>query len=208
MLARFLDNFRFRNSLDFSRRRRRKSLGSNRGRPLVTLGCSCFCRENAPYRRLYLGRSSDFRFSVHRHPNGRRSDLSHCRRGRSRFYNRSLDSYPCRGKRSDCCSSCCRSRNSYCREVNGRSSHNFRHSLLAASANDTATEPFFVNLLVSLSRRFKLLEIALFQDTLVALCVDSSLMQTLDHLFVFKSEFLGQFENFCLSHQYSPAIRW
>jgi hypothetical protein len=126
----------------------------------------------------------------------------------NRIYSRSLDSCPCRGGRSDC-RRCCNRRGDFSgREVNGRSSRNFGHSLLAASANDTATKPLFVNLLVSLSRRLKLLEIALFKNTLVALCVDSGLMQTLNHLFVFKSEFLGQFENFCLSHQYSPAIRW
>ena len=132
-------------------------------------------------------------------------DCFHYRR--NRFSNCSLDCCHYRGGR--CHDRSCNRRNNRCfRKGNGRSSLNFRHSLLAAAANNAAAEPFFINLLVCLNHRLKFLEIAFFEDTLVALGVDSGLMQTLNHLFVFKSELLGQFENFCLSHQYSPAILW
>gem|GEM_PF-5763636 len=134
-----------------------------------------------------------------------RPDCFHYRR--NRFSNRSLDCCYFRGGR--CHDWSCNRRNNRCfRKVNGTSSLNFRRRILAAATNNPATDPLFINLLVALSSCLKLLEIALFKDTLVALGVDSGLMQTLNHLFVFKSELLGQFENFCLSHQYSPAIRW
>jgi hypothetical protein len=199
MFDRLLDSTcRLRRNRDFSRRRGGRSRGNGGRRLLLTLGCSCCRGKDVPRFR----RHGSFRFSAHRRR--LRSDLGHNRSGRSRFFCRGFGNC---GRRSDFwrfrrSSNCC------CRKVNGRSSHNFRHGLLATPANDATTESLFINLLVYLSGSLKLLEIALFKDTLVTLCVDSGLMQTLNHLFVFKSEFLGQFENFSLSHQYSPAIRW